>query len=242
MSYNLSVRSNQSIKKAERRDTTRHRLKAGRPPRRRPGRPKVAETRDRLIDAALQTLRTHGFAGTTARAIAAGGGLNQALIFYHFGSVDQLLLAALEATSQRRLRRYRSALQKVTTVSEAVRLMARLYEEDLQVGHVTAVQEMVAGASSVPRLRGEVVARMEPWVAFAEEIIARLIDRSALKSALPVRDLAFGAVALYFGIETVTNLEGSPERADHLFRTARRLTPILDAVLAQAAWTGRRDE
>ena len=180
----------------------------------------------------------HGFPGTTARAIARAGGLNQALLFYHVGRVADLLLAALESTSQQRLRRYRSALERVSTVTELVRVMARLYQEDLDVGHVAAVQEMVAGGSSVPRLRAEVVARMEPWVEFAEQVIGRLVEPSALKSGLPVRDLAFGAVALYFGIETVTNLEGSPARAEQLFRTARRLAPILDSVLAHATWTG----
>ncbi|TMD18757.1 MAG: helix-turn-helix transcriptional regulator, partial [Chloroflexi bacterium] len=52
-------------------------------------------TRERLVRAALTTLTQQGFSGTTARAIARTGKLNQALIFYHFGSVDRLLLAAL---------------------------------------------------------------------------------------------------------------------------------------------------
>ena len=47
-------------------------------------------TKQRIMDAALETLRTNGIVGTSARAIAATGGFNQALIFYQYGSVNPL--------------------------------------------------------------------------------------------------------------------------------------------------------
>ena len=66
-------------------------------------------TRARLVEAALQSLQEEGFAGTTARSIAARAGVNQALVFYHFGGVDGLLLAALDASATERLGRYETA-------------------------------------------------------------------------------------------------------------------------------------
>ncbi|MFC7103761.1 TetR/AcrR family transcriptional regulator [Nonomuraea rubra] len=63
----------------------------------------MADTRTKLLDAALETLRTQGMAGASARAIAATAGVNQALVFYHFGSVDQLLAAACEHGAQQRI-------------------------------------------------------------------------------------------------------------------------------------------
>ena len=45
----------------------------------------------RIVEAAIETLKTEGFAGASARAIARTGGFNQALVFYHFGSVNELL-------------------------------------------------------------------------------------------------------------------------------------------------------
>jgi AcrR family transcriptional regulator len=197
-------------------------------------------TRDRLVDAALTTLRTRGFPGTTARAIARAGKLNQALIFYHFGSLDRLLLAALDLTSARRLARYQSALEDVTSITDAIAVMSRLYAEDVEVGHVAAVQEMVAGGSSIPGLRAEVVARTEPWVRFADAVIARLLEGTFLESVLPTRDFAYAAVALYFGIETLTHLDGDRRRAEALFETGHQLAPIVDAMLASATWTGEK--
>ena len=60
-------------------------------------------TKARIAEAALETLKTVGFAGASARAIAHQGGFNQALIFYHFGSVQAVLLAAFDLMSDRRM-------------------------------------------------------------------------------------------------------------------------------------------
>jgi AcrR family transcriptional regulator len=58
-----------------------------------------ADTRQRIIDAAVETVRREGIVGTSARAIARTGGFNQALIFYHCGSVNDVLLAGLDCIS-----------------------------------------------------------------------------------------------------------------------------------------------
>jgi AcrR family transcriptional regulator len=206
--------------------------------RRRPSGKPAQLTRDRLVRAALKTLTQEGFVGTSARAIARTGKLNQALIFYHFGSVDRLLLAALDATSQDRLERYRTELAEISRVSDLVEAMARLYKEDVLSGHVTAVQEMVAAGSSVPGLRKEVLTRMDPWIVFAREVIARVTTGTIVEKLVPIDDLAFSAVALYFGIETITNLGGDRSRAETLFATGRRFAPIADALLQSATWVG----
>jgi len=41
------------------------------------GSPRSAETRRRLVEAALETLKTEGYAGASARAIAERAGSNQ---------------------------------------------------------------------------------------------------------------------------------------------------------------------
>ena len=57
------------------------------------------QTRARILDAALQALRDEGIAGISARNIARHGGFNQALIFYHFRSVEGLLVAVARSES-----------------------------------------------------------------------------------------------------------------------------------------------
>src|SRR5919108_3916928 len=114
-------------------------------------------TRERILQAALETLRNDGFAGATSRAIARAGGFNQALIFYHFGSLDGLLLAALDKTSEERLVRYREAVAKAETAQELAEVAARVYKEDRDRGHMTVVSQMIAGSVTRPELAKEVL-------------------------------------------------------------------------------------
>ncbi len=199
-------------------------------PRPRAGRPAPVSTgtRQRIVAAARQTLEREGFAGTSARAIARTGRFNQALIFYHFGSVHACLLAALDDSSETRLRRYREQLAGVDSITDLVRVMRGLYEEDLADGHVAVVQEIAAGGSSSPELGRAIVDRMEPWVAFATEVVSRMLRGTPLRTLLPVRDVAFAIVAMYFGMETVAHLDGDRTPASSLFETAARLAPLAD--------------
>src|SRR5206468_12189186 len=97
----------------------------------------IKPTAQTIVDAALETLQEEGFAGATSRSIARRGGFNQALIFYYFGSLDALLLAALERTSEARLARYRAALAEVSTAEQLLDTLASLYAEDRRSGHMT---------------------------------------------------------------------------------------------------------
>jgi AcrR family transcriptional regulator len=53
-------------------------------------------TRLALLDAAEELLIVKGVAGITTRKVADRAGVNQALVHYHFGTIEELLLATLE--------------------------------------------------------------------------------------------------------------------------------------------------
>jgi AcrR family transcriptional regulator len=188
-------------------------------------------TRARIVDAMLATLAAEGFAGASARSIARTGGFNQALIFYHFGSIENLMVAAVQEFSERRLERYREALAPVGSVAELIGALAKLYEQDVTAGRVAAVQEIVAGASSSPELRHRVAELVDPWTAFAGEVVRRLVLGTALESLIPVEEAAYALVAMYFGVETLTHLDPDRSRASALFAQGFRLAPIFDAIL-----------
>src|SRR5207247_1848057 len=126
-------------------------------------------------DAAVRTLKERGFAGASARAIAHTGGFNQALIFYHFGTVNDLLLAALDRTSEERMVGYRAALGEVHSLPELMAQAARIYRDDLESGHIKVLAELIAGASLSPALGPQIVTRIEPWVEFTKEALARVL-------------------------------------------------------------------
>lgn len=193
--------------------------------------PKNAEeTRARLVEAALATLREEGFARATSRTIARRAGVNQALVFYHFGSLDGLRLAALDATSAARLARYRDAFAGVESPGRLVELAAEIYREDRESGHMTVVAQMVAGSLTRPDLATAMLERMEPWVELAEEVVGRA-SSSLGSDAVPVRELAYAIATFYLGVNLLTHLDEG-ERADAVFARLEELAPRLQSLLA----------
>ncbi len=56
-------------------------------------------TRKALLDAAEELLISKGVVGITTRKVADRAGVNQALVHYHFGTIEELLLGVLERVS-----------------------------------------------------------------------------------------------------------------------------------------------
>ena len=192
---------------------------------------RVAGTKARIAEAALQTLKAKGFAGASAREIASAGDFNQALIFYHFGSVRTALLAALDLVSARRMRAYAPAFERARTVSELARLAREIYSEDLENGYVIVLAEMVAGGLADAELGAEVAARLQPWIDMVERKLREVMAGSLLESIVPARDAAFAVVALYLGIDMLTHLDGDHERAESLLDLGVSYAPLASLLL-----------
>jgi TetR/AcrR family transcriptional regulator len=60
-----------------------------------------AETRTRILEAAVREFSEHGLAGARTEQIAAAAGVNKALLYYYFESKERLYSAALELVSAR---------------------------------------------------------------------------------------------------------------------------------------------
>ena len=191
-------------------------------------------TKAKIIDAALQTLRTEGIAGASARAIGRTGGFNQALIFYHFASLNDLLLAAVDELSARRVERYRERIDGVTTLGELVAVAAELHREDASQGHITVLAQMLAGATTNPDLKAPLADRFRPWSELVESAIGRVVAGTPYAAVVPVEDLAFVVTSLFMGIELTTSLEADEARAESLFRTVGLMASLLEGLLAGA--------
>jgi len=89
------------------------------------------QTRAALVAAAIAALRDVGFAGASAREIARRAACNPALVFYHFGSVTDLLLAALDDVSDRRLAAYRGLLDGPRSLAELIAYNTRETDREM---------------------------------------------------------------------------------------------------------------
>jgi AcrR family transcriptional regulator len=181
-----------------------------------------------MVDAALQTLIEDGYAGTSARAIAARAQLNPALIFYHYGGVDDLLLAALDKSSTERLERYREAISRPGRPDELVRRAAELFRQDIEGGHATAVTEMIGASLSKPQLRSELVTRMRPWLELTQQALERLLGNSPLAAFTPAAGPAsFAIVSSYLGLNMLSRLMPNLRQAEALFQLLEQLAELV---------------
>jgi AcrR family transcriptional regulator len=180
------------------------------------------------VDAAIDVLRNDGFASATARNIAARAGCNQGLVFYHFGTVVDLLLAALDQVSLERRERYERALNDVGRPSELVELAARVFTEDLDNKDSALLVEMIAGASSTPGLGAQVKARVEPWMEFAASAVEKFIGGTPVAAVIPAPEIAHVVVALYLGLELLSDLDGDRITTLGLFERAKKFATLAD--------------
>ncbi|HSZ39885.1 MAG TPA: TetR/AcrR family transcriptional regulator [Trebonia sp.] len=167
----------------------------------------MAETRAVLIEAAVDTLRESGFAAASARRIAQRAGCNQALVFYHFGSVNDLLVAALEDVSSRRMDAYRELLSHTESLAALAESARVVFEQDLDAGHVRVLTEMISGAQSVPGLAERVAACLAPWRAFAEDAVRDVLAASPVPGLFPPQEVAHAVVAGILGLEMLASLD-----------------------------------
>jgi AcrR family transcriptional regulator len=82
------------------------------------------DTKERILDAAERLFESHGFAGTSLRAITSRAGANVAAVHYHFGSREALLRAVLarriEPINRARLTRLATLEARAETTLEEI--------------------------------------------------------------------------------------------------------------------------
>jgi AcrR family transcriptional regulator len=191
---------------------------------------KRAETRQRILQAAIRTLGEQGYARTTARAVATTGGFAPGAIYYHFADLEELFVATARYTSDERLARYRAETEGVTGAAELVRRLRALYAEDGAVGHIAAAQELIAAANSSARLAEEVRVSTAVWQEFAASTIQRMVDDTLLAPLVPVQEVAAIAVAAYLGVEMLSHLDADRVNPGALFDTAEEFATMFDAL------------
>lgn len=188
-------------------------------------------TKARIVEAAIQTLRTEGITGTSARAIAATGGFAPALVFYHYGTVDDLLVAAARAQADARVARYAERLADVERLPELVAVARELHREDVAEGHVTVLVQLLAGTASDPEMGERLRGAFDPWIEVVRQTFERVAGTTPLGALVPQGDAAFAVTALFLGIELLTRLGGDYGRGERLFDTFSGAAALLDGAL-----------
>ncbi len=185
------------------------------------------QTRTTLIDAAAESLRIDGYGGTTARSIAGRADCNQAAIYYHFGGMDALLIAALKRGSADRLERYRSALSVDLDLPALVTQLDELYREDRESGHLAVMAELVGGITANPDLRAGIEESTGEWLVYVEEKIAEVAATTPFGAMVPAAELADVIFSLVIGVELRSKIDGRNDRAERIFNLGKILAAMV---------------
>src|SRR5580658_11045230 len=119
-----------------------------------------ASTQRALLDAALDCLRWHGFAGTTLRQIEKSAGMTRGALLYHFPTKQALFAAAL-------VHFYRLRIERLETLVKArkpdLRASLAIIYQEVQEGFPLTLEFMTAMRTEVA-LRKAFDREMKRWI------------------------------------------------------------------------------
>jgi AcrR family transcriptional regulator len=156
----------------------------------------------------------------SARVVAARAEVNQALVFYHFGSVDNLLAEACRFETTRRVAAYRDAFAAVRSLRELLWVGRELHAEERAKGNVTVLAQMLAASHGNPELRAATGDALQLWVTEIESVLRRVLAAGPLHGLLDPAALAHSVSAAFVGLELFEPVhpEGSERALDELDR------------------------
>ena len=188
----------------------------------------MSDTRGKLIDGAIETLRTRGIAGTSARVIAAAAGVNQALVFYHFGTVDSLVDVACRESTANRVALYHDRFAAVGSLRDLLALGRELNVAERDAGNVAVLGQVLAGAQQDPNLAAAARYSLRLWVAEIETVLRRVLADSPVAELTDAAGLAPAVAAAFIGIELYEGVD--PDAAASALNTLEALSALAEVL------------
>jgi AcrR family transcriptional regulator len=152
---------------------------------------------DALLDAAERLLVDVGHAGITTRRLAEEAGVNNGLVHYYFGSIENVLVRTLERFTERLVERQRAMYAADIPFIEKWRTAMRyLVEEDIRYEKVWL--ELQALAWNRPEMRKRIADINAEWREVLAEAFAE--PRRELGIDMPLEALVSLVVTFNIGI------------------------------------------
>ena len=195
-------------------------------------RPSSVETKQRISEATVETLNREGMMGTTARAIARAGGFNQALIYYHFESLEGLFYHVVEDVNRRRLAYFGPRLEQVSNLAELIDVAVELQSGVPQPADNSAVALLVAGWSPDSEMGPKVLDSLRPWDDAVADAVRRITAGSSLAEMFPVDELSHAISALFLGLQLLSRLDRDDPTNENVYRALSQSAEMATNLLA----------
>ena len=207
----------------------------------------LGHTKAQILEAAFRRLASEGYAALSVREIARDAGVNHALINYHFGSKDQLVIEVLDAANRKLLARQRSMYAQPGGFAQKWAQARRFYESDQASGFVRVQAELWAASMADPDLRVKFLPRLVAWrdvvlQAVREALAALEAQGTKLPAPFTADAIATWISEFWLGMEFVDLIGGARERAEHVkaLDAVQQLLEALDARVARPVLPRRK--
>ena len=184
-------------------------------------------TRDKLLLAAQEALVEDGITHVSARTVATRAGVNQALVFYHFGTVSELVAAAA-VRAPRRAWTTTASSSGVDSLTGLLALGERLHAREREAGNVALMAQLMAGAQGDEVLAGAARHAMDVWRAEVESVVRRVLAPSPVADVVDAGGLARAISAAFIGLELYDGVD--PDGAAAAVAALERLGVLLEVV------------
>ena len=188
----------------------------------------TSETRDRLLGATIELLAGPGITGVSARAVASVAQVNQALVFYHFDSVPELVREATRLSTQQAIDHYRPALAGAKSLTELLAVGRRLHAEESAGGAVRVMAQLLAAGQSDPEHARTARDCLRLWFAEVARAVDRLLAASPIRELVDVDDLSRAVGAAFIGLELYEGVD--PEGAEAALDSLAALGVLIDVL------------
>ncbi|MFO7193950.1 TetR/AcrR family transcriptional regulator [Thermocrispum agreste] len=115
------------------------------------------QTRKHLLDTTVDCLVEYGYAGTTTQRIQDRAGVSRGALLHHFGSKEQLFVAAIGHIAELHLEQIKAAAEQMAPGKQAVPGLVEVLRKAMSGPNFLAGLELWMAARTDPRLRAALV-------------------------------------------------------------------------------------
>lgn len=170
---------------------------------------KAERTRQKLIDAALKTIAERGLAHVSVRQVAEAAGVNQALVFYHFETLNRLVAAAYDVSVAQAAKQYHSALMGASSLVELIDRARELVAREGGRGNTALMAQLFAQAQYEDVLRDVAQRALLTWRGVVHDILEDALTGSFVRDVVDQQALEGALVAGMLG-EVLVESVGTP--------------------------------
>jgi AcrR family transcriptional regulator len=163
----------------------------------------VVDAKGAILQAVRVIVLGEGYAALSTRKVAEAAGVPLSQIHYHFGSKEQLVLAALAAENARLLERHAALYAGDEPFSVQWARACDYLDADLASGYVRMLQEMIAAGWAKPLVNRVIQAMGQGWHDVLTGAFARAEASGVSLAPLTVAQAVALTAAAFIGAESM---------------------------------------